>query len=235
MKKPAKLFYLMRLLELGAKDEPVAASTSFLSKMFEVSQQSASRILTELHDMGYLRKEKSGGTLSIRLTTKAIQELESFRRDLESAFQSPGTFDFEGEVFTGFGEGSYYMSKRPYRRQFYKFLGFDPYPGTLNLRLRDRSHCRKNIRLRSLKGIHIYGFDDEERSYGGLDTFRATIQDNIEGAIIMPFRSAYGHDTSELIAPLYLRRELDLEDGDTVRYKVHLLGARPRILQRSSL
>ena len=31
MKKPAKLFYLMRLLELGAKDEPVAASTSFLT------------------------------------------------------------------------------------------------------------------------------------------------------------------------------------------------------------
>ncbi|MFQ5951322.1 MAG: DUF120 domain-containing protein, partial [Candidatus Geothermarchaeales archaeon] len=168
-------------------------------------------------------------------TAKAMEELENLRRELDSAFQSPGTFDFEGELFIGFGEGAYYMSKRPYRRQFYKLLGFDPYPGTLNLRLRDRSHRRKNIRLRSLKGIHIYGFDDEERSYGGLDSFRATIQDRIEGAVIIPVRSAYGNDTSELIAPMYLREELDLEDGDTVRYKVHLLGARPRTPRRSSL
>lgn len=40
---------------------------------------------------------------------------------------------FTGRVFSGVGEGSFYVSL--YSKKFLEKLGFRPYPGTLNLRL----------------------------------------------------------------------------------------------------
>ena len=41
----------------------------------------------------------------------------------------------KGIIFTGLGEGAYYMSLEGYKKQFKKHLNFIPYPGTLNLRM----------------------------------------------------------------------------------------------------
>ncbi|MEM1537956.1 MAG: DUF120 domain-containing protein [Candidatus Nezhaarchaeales archaeon] len=42
----------------------------------------------------------------------------------------------EGEVFTGLGEGAFYVTREGYRSQFIEKLDFDPFPGTLNLRIK---------------------------------------------------------------------------------------------------
>lgn len=41
----------------------------------------------------------------------------------------------EGEVVSGLGEGRYFLSLPPYKEIFKKILGFEPYEGTLNLKL----------------------------------------------------------------------------------------------------
>lgn len=222
MKRQAKLSYLLGLLEIGAKDRMVKASTSFLSTLFRVSQQSSSRILSELQDMGYLEKEIREGVIWLKLTDRALDELISLKDDLERALKNPGVFEFEGRVFSGYREGAYYVSKRAYRKQFYRKLGFDPYPGTLNVRLEDPDLIRLNQRLRDLKGIPILGFEDVERSYGGVMTFKAKINDEVSGALIVATRTVYGPDVLEFIAPVYLREKLDLNDGERVRIKVYL-------------
>lgn len=222
MKKHARLFYLLRLMELGARDRPVRASTSLLSSLFEISQQSASRILQELHESGYVEKEIDGGVISVRLTEKALEEVMVLKRDIDRALRHPGLFEMEGTVFSGFGEGAYYMSKRPYKRQFYRALDFNPYPGTLNLRLEDPEFMRLNIRLRRLKGITIVGYENLERSYGGAKAFKALINGEVSGAIVYASRSAYGPNTAELVSPVNLRERFGLRDGDTVRFQVHL-------------
>ena len=52
----------------------------------------------------------------------------------------------EGEVISGLYEGAYYISKNGYRTQIIEKLGFDPYPGTLNLKLKDEEiEQRKRI------------------------------------------------------------------------------------------
>ena len=43
--------------------------------------------------------------------------------------------DVTGVLFSGLGEGAYYIMIKGYRKQFQSKLGFDPFPGTLNLRL----------------------------------------------------------------------------------------------------
>ena len=48
-------------------------------------------------------------------------------------------FVLNGTVVSGIGEGKYYMSLGPYKEQFNTHLGFEPYPGTLNIRLSSSS------------------------------------------------------------------------------------------------
>lgn len=224
MKEHAQLFYLLRLLEVGADDSMVEVSTDYLAKLFNLSQQSASRVVSELGEEGYLYKDSSSAPLKIELTDKALDYLRDLRVEVEEAFNEPGVFRFRGEVFTGFGEGAYYMSQKPYRRQFYNHLGWDPHPGTLNLKLKEDRYVRLATHLRSLKGIQIMGFEDLERTYGKVWAWRATVEDDVEAAYIWAVRSVYEPDTAELISPANLRDELDLEDGDEVSFKAFLLS-----------
>jgi CTP-dependent riboflavin kinase len=52
---------------------------------------------------------------------------------IETAY--PLSVTLEGTVFTGLGEGAYYISKETYLKQLTEKLGFEPYLGTLNLKL----------------------------------------------------------------------------------------------------
>jgi len=47
--------------------------------------------------------------------------------------------------------------------------------------------------------------------------FKARIMDKVEGGIIIPRVPSYPENVLEVIAPLPLREELELRDGDEVR------------------
>jgi riboflavin kinase len=126
---------------------------------------------------------------------------------------------FTGKVVSGMGEGKYYTKQKGYADQFKKHLGFVAYPGTFNVEIEYIE--RNKIRLlRSYGGIEIDEFQAENRTFGGVVCFKATINSK-EGAIVLPKRSHYA-TILECISPYNLRETLNVHDGDTVEVVVFL-------------
>jgi riboflavin kinase len=114
-----------------------------------------------------------------------------------------------GKVAAGLGEGQYYISRKGYRTQFLQRLGFVPFPGTLNIKL-DEPFVPA-----SRQAIRIEGFRDEERTFGDCCCYKIRVE-GIEAAIVRPDRSSYPANLVEVIAPMCLRKALDLANGDEV-------------------
>ncbi len=70
----------------------------------------------------------------------------------------PPSITLEGTVFTGLGEGAYYIGRESYRQQFVEKLGFDPYPGTLNLKLVGDYDVKARTELEAYPAIAVEGF-----------------------------------------------------------------------------
>ncbi len=222
--KPVHIPTLMELLLLGAKDEYVAISTTALAKRLGKSQQAASKHLSDLEEAGYVERSRSGGRNSVKLTEKGVATMTDIysvlRRILEG--EEP-VFEIKGEVFTGLGEGAYYMSLRGYRRQFVKQLGFDPYPGTLNIRLDSPADRRLRRDLERYNSIHIEGFEDGHRTYGWAKCYPAKIGGELDGTVILLERTHYDDSVLEVIAPINIRDKLKLKDGDQISVNVYPL------------
>lgn len=214
--------YLVDLYKLGAGTRYIRSPTNELAMFFGVSQQSASRIINELYKLEYIDKRYIERTLWIRITEKGLSEIEDYIKYINDAYSHPGEFIFEGYVTTGLGEGAYYMSRRGYILQFEKYLGFTPYPGTLNVKLNNPYYISQNRLLRRLSGYHIKGFRTKERVFGDVWAFKAKINDSEDGAVIYAERSIYGFEMLEVIAPIYLRGKLSLSDGDLIKIVVYL-------------
>jgi riboflavin kinase len=133
---------------------------------------------------------------------------------------------FEGKVFSGVGEGAFYVSL--YSRRFLEKLGFKPYPGTLNLKLLADvdafSQCLSKANpiivepplIPSMRLGVVYVYPVEIEDYFNPHTF-----------MVRPQITVYRGDVVELIADVSLREELSLDDGSRVRFR--LLPQGPRV------
>jgi len=215
--KPSLLITLYKLIEVGAYPDEVIFTTTELAKLLGASQQTASRHLIELEKMGLIRRVKLGRRESIKITGNGVEHLESMFLTLTRAFEMKKTETvFEGTLFSGLGEGAYYINQEGYKRQFIGKLGFQPYPGTLNLRVREED--REEVRLLEASPfVLIEGFTNGGRSFGPAKCYLSKLASSVEGAIIAPVRTHYSGDVVELISPKFLRKELNLKDGDTVK------------------
>ena len=120
-----------------------------------------------------------------------------------------------GDLVRGLGEGSYFMSIQHYQKEIKRKLGFNAYHGTLNLKVN-----KKQIDLlKKIAPIKINGFKLKNKTFGGADCYMAKIK-NINGAIIIPHLTKH-KDVIEFIAPVHIKTELNLKDGDKI--KVELL------------
>lgn len=109
------------------------------------------------------------------------------------------------------------MRQESYRQQFKQVLGFDPHPGTLDLKL-DKTSIEPRATLAGLSGKQIEGFSTAERTFGPVKCFPATLR-GTKVTVILPSRSHYS-DVIELIAPKNLRKSLKLTNGDVVKVEV---------------
>jgi riboflavin kinase len=210
---------LKQLALLGAIHEHIPVSTAQLGKLMGISQQSASVRVLELLDAGLITRNLGARRQQLKLTDKAMEILRSEYAAYQKIFELEAQLRVRGRVARGLGEGFYYMSQEGYREQFRIKLGFDPYPGTLNLRLDSRELSKLDV-LRRGDGILIEGFTAEGRSFGGARCFFASIGE-VDCAVIMPFRSHYD-DVLEVISRHHLRQKLGLKDGDRVEVLVRL-------------
>jgi len=216
--KPHLWFTLYELLRSGAAGRPVRISTTELSARMGCSQQSASRHLRLLEQLGLVsRRIGSDGSL-IRITSDGRRALEevyyALKRQIEASAEE--ALSFEGTVFSGMYQGAYYISQEGYRKQIVERLGFDPYPGTLNLRLHEDS-LEARRRLESMPGTPIEGFRGVDRAFGGARCYPVLVNDEVEGALIVADRTGYDASVIEVIAPISLRERFGLKDGDSVR------------------
>jgi riboflavin kinase len=129
----------------------------------------------------------------------------------------------EGSLFTGLKEGAYYVSQEGYRKQFLDKLGFDPYFGTLNLKL---TSIENRLKLDTLPYIRIEGFESEGRTFGPARCYEAIVNDTEKGAVIVALRSHYDPSVIEVISPIYLRDRFKLKDGDIVKVKIPISKGR---------
>lgn len=127
------------------------------------------------------------------------------------------TIRVKGYVFSGFGIGKEFTGLSWFKRQVRDKLGFDPYPGTLNLKL-DRACGRIKEILRKAKPTVIAS----EYGYCRGKCFRVCIMDSIEGAVVIPEVEKYPDDVLEVIAPINLREKFKLKDGDQIILSIML-------------
>ncbi len=123
---------------------------------------------------------------------------------------------FEAEVFSGLGEGEFYVSI--YSKGFRLNLGFTPYPGTLNTRLRrDVELFNKCLEL-SYK-IIVEPPKIEGIRLAPVEVYPAYI-DGYPSWIVRPQITVYKRDVVELIADVNLRELLSIQDGDIVEIEL---------------
>jgi len=219
------LLTLCKLAELGAYSGELSITTADLARKLNISQQTASRHLIDLQTLGLIRRSRGTRREAIRVTARGSEELNKMRLRLKAIFElKPREVTLEGTLFSGIGEGAWYVGQPGYRGQFAEKLGFDPFPGTLNLRLRHEYEDERRL-LESLPQIEIDGFRDGERTFGPVTCYKAKINDAEDGALISAVRTHYAGDVIELIAPNNLREKLGLKDGDIV--KVRILSSSP--------
>lgn len=225
-----KLQHILTIVELlskGARHNFIEITTTELGKHIGRSQQAASKHLLELENSGYLERAKRGQKFAVRITDKGFNEIQKLYSSFHTALESsPSTVKFEGSVVSGMGEGAYYMSLQGYRRQFKDKLGYEPYPGTLNVRLVDPlfMNARRELGLHP-PSVFIEGFSDGTRTYGWVKCYRARINggDAVSDAAVLVLERTHYDDTMlELISPFPIKETLGMKNGDRITIEVQL-------------
>jgi riboflavin kinase len=216
------VFTLLKLAEMGAHRRTAKVSTEYLARKMNTSQQTASRYLIELDNKGWIKRTITPEGCLIKITDAGTRELnvlyKALRFLMEAAY--PPSVTLEGTVFTGLGEGAYYISREEYRKQFMEKLGFDPYPGTLNLKLTTDYDIKTRSELEAYPSVEVEGFKSEDRTFGPVKCYPVIIENKAKGALILALRTHYDATVLEIIAPTALRKELRLKDGHKVKVEV---------------
>ena len=208
---------LKQLAKLGGLHDYVYTSSGELAERIHVSQQTASRKILELLDAGLIVRRMGTRKQLIRLSPAGVDILRREYADYRALFQGGESVTVRGRVVAGLGEGRYYISREGYRKEFSRLLGFDPYPGTLNVEVEPLDR-EKVAEAKDMDGLLIHEFQSEGRTFGAVKCFPAEIQ-GVEAAAIFPVRSHHVH-VLEIISPHHLRDKLDLQDGDEVQVRL---------------
>jgi riboflavin kinase len=220
---PAERETLKELALAGAYGDRARLSCSDLGERLDVSTQTVSRRLQCLEEAGLVEREMVSDGQLVTATPGGEQVLSAEYADYRRIFETDPGVDLEGTVTSGMGEGRHYITLPGYMEQFRERLEYEPFAGTLNVEL-DEESVRARSGLDGLDPVVIDGWEGEDRTYGPAYCWPARVaagDQNYESThVIAPERTHHGRDQLELIAPVKLRDELDLADGDRVRVHV---------------
>lgn len=208
----------------GALGGRTTVTCSGLADRLDASNQTASRRLQRLEDAEYLTREVTGDGQVVSITGGGERALQREYADYRRLFEGDATVTLRGTVTSGMGEGRHYISLPGYMRQFRERLGYEPFPGTLNVELSDDS-ARMRARMDALDPVDIDGWADDERTYGPAFCWPATVETAggeryEETHVIAPKRTHHDADQLEVIAPEKLRETLLIDDDDTLEVHV---------------
>jgi len=121
----------------------------------------------------------------------------------------------DGTVVKGLGEGAYFMSMGHYKKEIKDKLGFDAYPGTLNVKV---SKKQTNL-LKEINSIKIKGYTKNNKKFGGVSCYKAKIN-NINGSVIIPDINKHKKNIIEFISTFHIKSKLNLRNGDKIRVEL---------------
>lgn len=119
---------------------------------------------------------------------------------------------FDGRVETGLGRGAGFTRLGWVREQLLGRFGLDIHPGTFNLRVDGDAATAWTAAL-AAGGSLLEPPDEAACTATCLPT---RIADRVPAVIVVPHVAGYPADQVEIVAPLDLRRELGVADGDRV-------------------
>jgi len=212
---------LYELVKLKAHLNFIEISTEEIAAKAGHSQQAASQHLQKLEKLGLIERRRTGLRFAVRLTPRGCDLVNSQYSQLKAAVEGKtAELTFRGRLFQGLGEGAYYIGLEGYKRQFSKLLGFDAFPGTLNLKLESPIQMEHKRDLRSREGLRVDGFENGKRTYGGARCYRAKVNGTYPAAVLVIDRTHYDDSVMEIISPVNFRKELALKNGDEVSVTV---------------
>lgn len=205
--------YLELLMYLAEKTNlfaPLETSTNKISFDLKISQQTISRKLREMENLGLITRSVNYKGHVIALTHSSINILKEHFKKIQDLLKIKKT-QIAGIVENGMGEGCYYISLKQYKEKIRQKLGFTAYPGTLNLKVK-----KEDISpfLNSMVPVKIVGFKTRERAFGSIACYKIKFK-NIKAAVVVPERTRY-NDILEIIAPFNLRNKFNLKTGDKI-------------------
>ncbi len=123
-----------------------------------------------------------------------------------------------GVIFSDRGEGASFMLLDWVQKVLQECLGFIPYPATLNLRPESQAEIDlwREIR-REAKGTKI---SPEKPEFCHARLFRVEIgrasgeTERVKGGVILPEVHGYPADKIEVVAPVRIKDEFGVRDGD---------------------
>lgn len=151
-----------------------------------------------------------------------------------------------GTVSSGLGRAHIFMAQPHYQEQFKQLLGGTAWPGTLNLTIQGEDLVQY-IALRKKSGIDTLDASDEDRanasnidvsmydahrirgflrdgvSFGGATAYSAVVESGdlkVDCALLIPDLTRHT-DVVEVIACLFLRERMSIDDNDTVYISVN--------------
>jgi riboflavin kinase len=110
----------------------------------------------------------------------------------------------KGRVVSGTKQGAYFVSK--YRDKLVDLLGFEPFPGTLNIEL----PLPPQLPVRSR---FISSWTEDGVEYGFVSCYPCTIK-RLQCAVVIPDKARHSNRVIEVISPFALKTKFGLKDGD---------------------
>jgi len=126
---------------------------------------------------------------------------------------------FKGEVYSGRGEASGFMEIDWVKEQCRSFTGFEPYPGTLNLKV-DKATFGMIRRTAMSLGNRIIP-PTEAKDFCEARLLPLTVN-GISSAVIYPMVDDYYDDTIEIIAPVIFKKIPGIRDGSLLELSLPL-------------
>ncbi|MFH0956659.1 MAG: DUF120 domain-containing protein [Candidatus Aenigmatarchaeota archaeon] len=209
---------LIYLAKNGAMTRSIAVTTSGVGHDLGMSQQSVSRWLLVLEKKDLTERQQGIRGYMVQISPEGRKLMVDMRNGLIEALSGCNKFMMRGVVVSGMSEGGYYIGLDEYSKRITETLGFEPFPGTLNVRLMAFDGHYKE-KMSSLHGVKIPPFKKDGRTFGALKCFPCLIN-GVHGAVILPERTHYGPEVLEVISPFNLRDRLKLSDGDSVKVEV---------------
>ncbi|MGH7823862.1 MAG: DUF120 domain-containing protein [Candidatus Binatia bacterium] len=124
-----------------------------------------------------------------------------------------------GVIFSDLGQASSFMALEWVQRALQQTLGFVPYPATLNVRPRDPEDARVWQMIQSeIRGVPL---PPEDGGFCSARIFPVEIwslvntrSEKARGAVLLPEVTGYPKDKIEIVAPMRLKDEFGVQDGD---------------------